>query len=205
MSPRIFWTTLFFMSITQSSFAEIGSVDNEFKLPQMTQVEKNESVYSSEIGEEKIFKNINQGDHEINPGLGFGYSSFSGLILQTSLSYRYFFFDDLSFGVMAEGLFSQINREYGLGATGRWYFYETDKWAYSLTQDIYYMEYDFKGTRFRGDLSEWKGKTGLRAHYFFTPTVNLNFGIEYDYSLYPSDAGAIEPSIDTSVGVGFNF
>jgi len=205
MRPFVYWLVFIVTFIGSHALAELGEVDRKFKLPTVRHVQDMETVSSSQLEEKTIFKNIHQGDHEINPGLGLGYSSFSGLILQTSLSYRYFFLDNFSLGVMAEGLFSELNREYGLGLTGRWYFYETDKWAYSLTQDIYYMEYDFKNPRFRQDLSEWKGTTGLRAHYFFTPTVNINFGLEYDYSIYPSKAGAIEPSVDSTIGVGVNF
>ncbi len=205
MRPFVYWLVFMFTFIGSRALAGLGEVDREFKLPTVSHVQDKETVSSSQLEEEKIFKNTHQGDHEINPGLGLGYSSFSGLILQTSLSYRYFFLDNLSLGVMAESLFSQINREYGLGLTGRWYFYETDKWAYSLTQDFYYKEYNVAGSHYGQDGNDWKGKTGLRAHYFFTPVVNINFGLEYDYSIDPSRARSIEPSIDSTIGVGFNF
>ncbi len=148
-------------------------------------------------------KRIHKGDSEISPDLALGYSSFSGVILETDLAYRYFFFDKVALGAIVGLNTSDSYREYSLGATGRWYFYETKNWAFSFTQNIVANYIDSRFGTGSNTYRSIVGESSFGAHYFFTPNVSLIFSGNYEYGI--SNSPSPTPKFTTRVGLGFSF
>ncbi len=148
-------------------------------------------------------KKILRGDAEINPEAALGYSSFGGLRLDANLSYRYFFFDNISIGGILGFRRSDLSKSYKVGLSGRWYFYETQRWAYSFTQNIIADNYSYNlGGSMNGQGTTIHGNSAIGSHYFFTPNVSLGINLEY---AYPIGGSRSRGEFVSRVGLGFNF
>ena len=158
------------------------------------------------IVDETFQKKIHQGDSEISPEANLGYSSFSGVIFDGSVAYRYFFWDKFALGGIIGGELSESYKAGRVGLTGRYYFLESGNWAYSLTQNIIHSRYNwdhsFQGIPNSGNNTF--GNTALGAHYFFNPNVALQISLKYQYNLINNGLSAPD-GLSSSVGLNFNF
>ncbi len=148
-------------------------------------------------------KRIRQGDSEISPDMAFGYSSFSGVIFDGSVAYRYFFADNIAIGGILGYGYSDIEKNYRIGLSGRWYFAEVDNWAFSFTQDLIadHTRRSIPGLE-KSSSGQFTGVSQLSAHYFFTPNVSLGLSLGYEYNL---ENNQNKGALMSRVGLGFNF
>ena len=158
-------------------------------------------------------KKITRGHAEISPEAALGYNEGQGLYFDMNLSYRYFFKDRLSLGLVGGVNRRDGLRDHRIGLSGRWYFLEADKWAFAFTQNISYGFAKFDRFSynpatdtffsFQESRNYWQASSGLGAYYFITPGVSLGLSLEIPYG---TRSGSLRIGDVTSrVGLNFSF
>lgn len=161
------------------------------------------SKIHDKVKKDENLKNLEDGHYELSPTVNFGYSSFSGVFLEGSAAYRYFFRDRMSIGGVFDFGVSKFQERYGFGPSFRWYFWGSGKWATSFTQELLFAHQKYKNLGMR--FETLTGTSEFGVHYFFTKDFSLNLGLGTRYELYNSDYSQESPTVYSNVGFTFHF
>lgn len=132
--------------------------------------------------------NINQGNFEISGSVGLGYSTPSGFLAQLNPTFRYFIFKHFSFGITGDVNASQVGTAWSGGPSASFYFWNSERWAAYLGEDVTYTFSNYLEL----DSSPWESYSKLGFNYFITREVAFGPALVYSHNLgdgsaYPGD------------------
>jgi hypothetical protein len=152
---------------------------------------------------EWLEKKIHKGDWNLGGGGSLAYDSFNGLNGSASISAQYFFWDRLSLGAVGNYRWNNRLNGGGIGPKGTYYFYETEKKAFYISQNLNFSWYDFDavGASPSSSVQVLTGQSSIGFEHFFAP--NISFGPEIRYSYY-LEKDKIQ-DLSNEIGVYLNF
>jgi hypothetical protein len=153
---------------------------------------------------EWLEKKIREGNWNINGSGSLEYDSYSGLTGFASTSVQYFVWEKFSLGVMASYQHERNGDWFSLGPKGTYYFYETEKKAFFISQAINFtwFQSDSVNSYATNNFQLISAQSSLGFEHFFNP--NVSFGPELRYLYYIDNEGLSGMKNDLSILLNFN-
>ncbi len=151
-------------------------------------------------GEDWQEKSIKEGNWNLGGGGMLAYDTYNGGRASGALGAQYFVADNLSLGILTSFYyFKSNNHALGLGPKATYYFYETEKKAFYVSQSIgFYWGENSVGA----STHAVGGQTSVGFEHFFTSNVSFGPELRYQYYLDKNNASTLKN--ETAVLLNFN-